>query len=353
VQLNDTWEWDGNDWTQLFPSTSPVVRDETAMAYDSARGVTVLFGGYSPNGYRLDDTWEWDGVNWTQRTSAASPPARWGHSMVYDSSAGVSLVFGGAGANGTLNDTWLWDGGNWVQAAPTGATPAARNYQEMAFDSGRGVSVLFGGYSIGVGDFADTWTGALPPATPPLTASGTSFQATEGSASSSTLATFSGGQAPYSASVRWGDGTSSAASVSGSSVIGAHAYAEEGSYSALVTVTDATGATTQATASATVGDAALSLQGLSFGVEKKETFTRPVALIHDADPAGSPSDYSATIAWGDGSSGPAASIVSSSVGFAVDGSHAYAAKGVYTVTVQVADAGGYRAGPTTSTITVD
>ena len=33
------------------------------MAFDSARKVTVLFGGGSYNG----DTWEWNGSAWTQR----------------------------------------------------------------------------------------------------------------------------------------------------------------------------------------------------------------------------------------------------------------------------------------------
>src|SRR5439155_1054868 len=88
-----TWEWDGTDWTQASPSTSPVLRDNAAMTYDSARGVTVLFGGFSPIGYRLSDTWEWDGQNWTQRSAANTPPARWGHTMVYDTI--VHRVHGG------------------------------------------------------------------------------------------------------------------------------------------------------------------------------------------------------------------------------------------------------------------
>ena len=36
------------------------------MAYDQARGVTVLFGGSTASGIN-DETWEWNGTNWTPR----------------------------------------------------------------------------------------------------------------------------------------------------------------------------------------------------------------------------------------------------------------------------------------------
>ncbi|MCH8271508.1 MAG: hypothetical protein IH985_09915 [Planctomycetes bacterium] len=52
----ETWEWDGTSWT-LAATTGPSPRNRHAMAYDSVRGVTVLFGGDdgAPNG----ETWEW------------------------------------------------------------------------------------------------------------------------------------------------------------------------------------------------------------------------------------------------------------------------------------------------------
>src|SRR5690242_17994803 len=46
----------------------PSARSNHAMAYDTARGVTVLFGGADGNGGGLGaETWEWDGTAWTQR----------------------------------------------------------------------------------------------------------------------------------------------------------------------------------------------------------------------------------------------------------------------------------------------
>ena len=49
-----------------------------AVAYDTARGVTVLFGGDDDDA--LADTWEWDGERWTHRP-VSGPSVRNGHAM--------------------------------------------------------------------------------------------------------------------------------------------------------------------------------------------------------------------------------------------------------------------------------
>ena len=152
--FNDTWVWDGSNWTEKSPQTSPPSRYYHAMAYDSAHGQVVLFGGLS-GGVALGDTWVWDGANWTQKTSQTSPPARSGHALAYDSAHGQVVLFGGS--NGA-NDTWVWDGTNWTLKSPT-TSPEARGQGAMAYDSAHGQVVLFGGtelaspYSV----LQDTW----------------------------------------------------------------------------------------------------------------------------------------------------------------------------------------------------
>ena len=42
------------------------------MAYDAAHNVTVLFGGQG-NQSEMADTWTWNGTNWTQQHPATSP----------------------------------------------------------------------------------------------------------------------------------------------------------------------------------------------------------------------------------------------------------------------------------------
>jgi uncharacterized protein (TIGR03437 family) len=158
--LGDTWIWDGTDWTQKSPQTSPPPRFQHAMAYDSARGKVVLYGGLSSNSFSdtLGDTWVWDGANWTQESPQTSPPALAEHAMAFDSKQGQVVVFGGIG-NGPPGDTWLWDGSNWTEAPPEANAPPPRSAQTMAYDSAHEQVVMFGGIGSGsVPVLGDIWT---------------------------------------------------------------------------------------------------------------------------------------------------------------------------------------------------
>ncbi|MBL9030655.1 MAG: hypothetical protein JNM80_02985 [Phycisphaerae bacterium] len=150
----DTWEWDGatGQWTPL-PGPGPSPRYSHAMAYDSARGKAVVFGGLVASSF--DDTWEFDSASgvWSERSPNTTPPARHWSSMEFDPTTGRSMLF--AGFNGErLADTWEWDGVDWTERHPI-ITPPGRAYHCMAFDPSRGRIVLFGG--LGEAYLSDTW----------------------------------------------------------------------------------------------------------------------------------------------------------------------------------------------------
>ena len=108
--LNDTWTWNGIDWVQHFPTANPAPRNGPALAYDAALGAVVLFGGAigtccSDN---LNDTWTWNGVDWTETyPSSALPKARNAPNMDYDPLRKVILLFGGDTLGPVLDDTWF------------------------------------------------------------------------------------------------------------------------------------------------------------------------------------------------------------------------------------------------------
>lgn len=58
---NDTWEWDGVDWTQRFPPARFTIgtRSLVPLAYDRPRGQVVMFSGGRLGQPPLPETWEY------------------------------------------------------------------------------------------------------------------------------------------------------------------------------------------------------------------------------------------------------------------------------------------------------
>ncbi|MFO0890816.1 MAG: Ig-like domain-containing protein [Isosphaeraceae bacterium] len=158
----------------------------------------------------------------------------------------------------------------------------------------------------------------------------------------------------YTASIDWGDGSTSAATRITStgtplgtvfSVFGNHTYAEVGSYPVVVTITKppavltppATtapppGAQAIAAATATIADAPLAPTATQPPINATEGvfFSGPVGSFTDLNPADPIGDFRATIDWGDGSPQSAGTITLVTPGggaspfFQVSGTHTYA-----------------------------
>lgn len=166
----DTWEWNGSSWMRLSVP-GPGRRAAFRMVYDSHRRVVVLFGGIGPpradeqpQEY-LNDTWLWNGSTW-RRASVEGPAGRRDYAMAFDSRRGVVLLYGGAAGSGPTTqrfaDLWEWDGTVWRQVPQRMPTPGHRYVSAMAYDAARDRTVLYGGYSCAdenqqCGVFGDTW----------------------------------------------------------------------------------------------------------------------------------------------------------------------------------------------------
>jgi Kelch motif len=179
----DTWEHDGSHW-QLRALTDPEGDGNPSLrpigarlAYDAARGESVLFGG---DGANIGNTWVFNGASWrlAQENAAGDggPDEVWGPALAYDGARGQVVLFGGelGFPAATVDTTWVWDGLRWSERCATACTPPPpREGAAMAFDPDRGVLVLFGGIDQGA-PFDDvwewngvTWTGPIVPATRP------------------------------------------------------------------------------------------------------------------------------------------------------------------------------------------
>jgi hypothetical protein len=131
---DDTWVWNGATWTQRTPAHQPSARSGAVMAYDTVRKQVVLFGGYgygpSATQEAFADTWTWDGTDWTEQHPLTSPSPRAYAAGSYDSAHGQIVVFGGRdvghGATSDLSDTWTWTGVTWLARVASGP-PAGIN----------------------------------------------------------------------------------------------------------------------------------------------------------------------------------------------------------------------------------
>lgn len=163
----ETWVWNGTSWTQRTPATSPSARLQGAMAFDPARGKVVLYGGGSAGwASNFNDTWEWDGTNWSptplvRADGAWNPGARDGHTMAYDPRSERVVVHGGEGGSGCLADVWSWDGSGWTLHLPQGTAPSARRGAAMYHDAAANELRLFAG-GCGTSYTNDLWSLQLP-----------------------------------------------------------------------------------------------------------------------------------------------------------------------------------------------
>lgn len=219
----------------------------------------------------------------------------------------------------------------------------------------------------------DTTATISPAPAAPLIATGVPVTGIEGNPLTTSpngvlVATFQdtgtpGAPSSYSASINWGDGSTSTGAITITSqgmpngvvysVYGNHTYAETGTDPITVTITNtANGAKAIASSQAVIADAALSPSGTQPTVTTTEevAFSGAVASFTDANPSAPITDYNyVMIYWGDGTAATAGTISQpGGVGttFYVSGSHTYADAGVnggighYTITVDVSDVDG-------------
>ena len=170
--LADTWEWNGSNWSEISPAMSPSPRSgasiglaptttserESGHFYD-----IVLFGGQGSTG-PLGDTWVWNGSNWVQQLPLSSPSPRSNASLAFapgdgwrwNDLFGTDVLFGGQGSTGPLGDTWVWNGSNWSRRSPKHSPPGLSGATSV-FDPLNHKTVLVGGTDVQTHKYGSTW----------------------------------------------------------------------------------------------------------------------------------------------------------------------------------------------------
>jgi hypothetical protein len=176
------------------------------------------------------------------------------------------------------------------------------------------------------------------------------FQPTEGQQFSEVVGA-AGVHEGTTPTIDWGDGTPpSPATVNPTTgeLTGTHTYAEEGVYHGSFSYVNSDLFTETRPFDVKVQDAPLSAAGVAASATAGVQSSPTVATFTDADTAGTTTDYTARINWGDGSNSAGTIAPAPSGGFAVSGTHTYANVGTYATTVTITDVGGSSAAATSS-----
>jgi hypothetical protein len=278
---------------------------------------------------------------------------------------GVVASFTDADPNGTASDcsaTITWDDGSTSTGSISANKSGGFDVTGTHTYAQEGPNTI----SVAIQDAGGSVAGATSTANvadAALAATGTTVTSVEGSSFTGVVASFSDADpnsaaGDYSATITWGDGSTSTGTISanksgGFNVSGTHTYAEEGPNTISVAIRDAGGSTVGATSTANVADAALAATGTTVTPVEGSSFTGVVASFTDADPNGAAGDYAATITWGDGSTSTGAISANNNGGFNVSGTHTYAEEGPNTISVAIQDAGGSTAGATSTANVAD
>ena len=126
--MNDTWAYDAAGWRPLNPATVPAARFDHTMAYDPVRKRIVMVAGQDAVGVNHEDTWEWDGSDWSLVASSISGMTS--GILNYDPRLGGVLYSG-------LPGNMVWDGTSWTML--TLANPATFDATtSMVYDAASG-----------------------------------------------------------------------------------------------------------------------------------------------------------------------------------------------------------------------
>ena len=126
ASISAFWEWDpiSAGWALRDPGDSIDYGYTLFVAYDSIRKREVLLTDAFSNATGNYETWEIDakGPTFFVRAVPNTPSSRYSATMVFDSARGVVVLFGGSTGNGYSDETWEYNVTGWGNGEGCNAT---------------------------------------------------------------------------------------------------------------------------------------------------------------------------------------------------------------------------------------
>jgi hypothetical protein len=143
-------------WNQVKPALLPPCVNEGALAYQESNQTLIYTGGVCTNATGVDETYEWDGTNWTKVTLLLADTRVFGAAFAYDADHRVTTLFGGSPVVGLpVSDTWTYASGTWL-SVPDFSRPGPRSLFTFTTDPVNNTIWMYGGTD-DVTTFSDFW----------------------------------------------------------------------------------------------------------------------------------------------------------------------------------------------------
>jgi hypothetical protein len=107
--VSETWQRSEAGWEEL-DANAPTACDHMFMTHDTARDVSLLFGGGDDDGNLVAETWTWDGSVWARRNRRSCRQA-----ALFAGSGRTALLYGGHDGNRVFDD---WHDGSPGRSHP-------------------------------------------------------------------------------------------------------------------------------------------------------------------------------------------------------------------------------------------
>ncbi len=151
------WDPAAAKWNQLKPTLLPACANEGAMTWQGSNNTILFTGAVCAASAATEDTYEWDGTNWTKIDVALFVGRYFGEAITYDPDHQVVLLFGGAPGVGNLNaGTYTYSNKVWT-AVGDFSYPSPRSLFAFVTDPVRNVIDLYGGTNT-VTTYFDFWS---------------------------------------------------------------------------------------------------------------------------------------------------------------------------------------------------
>ena len=148
------YRYEEGTWVRIEPETLPPCAGQSTMVFREWDGTVLSYGGSCPVSGVSNDTWIWDGTDWTEMELQRSAGSIFGYGMAHDQSRNQTIIYGGFGFEESQSTYRLTDE-RWAAIGTTGFPgPRTQFVLQPALSDDH---LLFFGGQDALDFFADFW----------------------------------------------------------------------------------------------------------------------------------------------------------------------------------------------------